>query len=125
MTPATKTIADIIESDSQFTHLARALTEAGIMDSLRQPQGQFTLLAPSDAAFESMADDETRDKIFAGSGCSQDILKHHILPNVICSGVITNKAKTLNALNKLIRLDREEESDDVFVEGAKFTHKVR
>ena len=43
--PATKTIADIIDSDIQFTKVAAALREANMLDSLTQ-EGQLTFFAP-------------------------------------------------------------------------------
>jgi hypothetical protein len=36
-------------------------------------------------------------------------MKHHLLPNVICSGVVDGKAKTVNALNKYVILERDEQ----------------
>ena len=30
-------------------------------------------------------------KIEKGNGCSKDILLHHLLPNVICTGVVSGK----------------------------------
>jgi len=56
------------------------------------------------------------NKIERGNGCSKDILLHHLLPNVICSGVIESKAKTLNINEKYVILERNEE-DQVFVEN--------
>ena len=50
-----------------------------------------------------------------GDGCSQDLLRNHLVKNVICSGVINGKAKTLNSLNKFLTLDREDDSDQLFV----------
>ena len=56
-------------------------------------------------------------KIERGNGCSKDILLHHLLPNVICTGVIENKAKTMNINEKYIILERNEE-DELYVDEA-------
>jgi transforming growth factor-beta-induced protein len=118
--PATKTIADIIDSDVQFRSLAEALKKAKLMDLLSQP-GQFTLFAPTDDAVKKL-DQKTRAKVMAGNGCSQDILKHHLLPNVICSSVVESKAKTLNLLDKYMILERKED-DSLLVEGKRIEMK--
>ena len=53
-------------------------------------------------------------KIEKGNGCSKDILLHHLLPNVICTGVIGGKAKTSNINDKYIILERNPE-DEILV----------
>ena len=114
--PATQTIAKIIATDVQFRSLANALSEAGLMETLDDP-GQFTFFAPTETAFEQL-DSKTKEKINAGNGCSHDILTNHILGNVICSGVIESKAKSVNILKKYLQLERDD-NDDIFVEGKK------
>jgi transforming growth factor-beta-induced protein len=41
-----------------------------------------------------------------------------MLPNVICSGIVDSKAKTVNALNKYVVLEKDEQ-DNILVEGVK------
>ena len=53
-------------------------------------------------------------KIEKGNGCSKDILLHHLLPNVICTGVVSGKAKTTNINDKYIILERNAE-DEILV----------
>ena len=55
-----------------------------------------------------------------GNGCSKDILLHHLLPNVICTGVIQGKAKTINANDKYVILERNVE-DELVVDNVKIT----
>ncbi len=59
-----------------------------------------------------------RAKIEKGNGCSKDILLNHLLPNVICTGVIENKAKTVNALDKFVILERNGD-DELLIEQAR------
>lgn len=116
--PTTQTLAEIIESDSQFTTLSIVLKRAGLMEALNDRDGgHYTLLAPTDEAFESL-DSESKLKIMAGNGCSRDILKSHILANVVCSGVIEGKARTVNGLGKYLDLERDDE-DNIFIAGKK------
>jgi transforming growth factor-beta-induced protein len=56
-------------------------------------------------------------KIERGNGCSKDILLHHLLPNVICTGVIEKKAKTVNAMNKYVIIERNDE-DEIIIDTA-------
>ena len=115
--PATKTIADIINSDAQFTKLSEILKKTDLLETLLSSEGQFTLFAPTDEAIAKL-DENTYEKFMAGNGCSQDILKHHLLPNVICTGVIESKAKTLNILNKYMLFERDDE-DNLFIDETK------
>ena len=59
-------------------------------------------------------------KLEKGNGCSKDILLHHLLPNVICTGVIQGKAKTINANDKYVILERNVE-DELVVDNVKIT----
>lgn len=77
-----KPTADIVEtavSAGQFTTLAKALTAAGLVDTLKG-DGPFTVFAPTDAAFaklpagtlESLLKPENKDKLKA-------ILLYHVV----------------------------------------------
>ena len=115
--PATKTISETIQDDTQFKTLKDVLAKTGLKEDLASNDGQWTLFAPTDAAFEKL-EATMKSKILSGNGCSADILKHHLLPNVICSGVVDGKAKTVNSLNKYVILERDEQ-DVLFIEGVK------
>jgi transforming growth factor-beta-induced protein len=115
--PAVKTIAEIIADDVQFRTLKDVLVKTGLQDDLSSADGQWTLLAPTDAAFEKL-EAKLKAKILSGNGCSADILKYHMLPNVVCSGVVDGKAKTVNAMNKYLILERDDQ-DAISVEGIK------
>ena len=65
--------------------------------------------------FEPLQLQDTLKKIERGNGCSKDILLHHLLPNVICTGVIDNKAKTMNVNDKYIIVERNDD-DELFVD---------
>jgi transforming growth factor-beta-induced protein len=110
--PATKSLKEMIETDVQFTALKAHLNTVGLMDKLEEP-GQWTLFAPTNKAFSNL-DSEMLRKIEKGNGCSKDILLHHLLPNVICTGVVSGKAKTTNINDKYIILERNAE-DEILV----------
>ena len=115
--PTTQTIADIVAEDVQLRTFNKIIGKSKMAEKLAESEGQFTVFAPTDEAFEKM-DKVLRDKMLRGDGCGQDILNNHILPNVICSGVIDRKAKTINNLERYVVLDKDDD-DRFFVNDIK------
>jgi len=118
--PAKHTVGEIITEDLGFKQFASALQKSGLMKELTE-EGQFTVFAPSDAAMDKL-DDSIKERLMSGSGCATEILKNHILPNVICSGIIESKAKTNNKMEKYLTMERDDEGS-VMVEGIKLKIK--
>ena len=52
--PATQTISEIVQNDIQLRSLRKALEKTNMLEKLSQPEGQFTLFAPTDDAFSKM-----------------------------------------------------------------------
>jgi len=104
--PATNSLGQILTEDFGFAKLSTALKVSGLLPMLDDPTGHFTVFAPTDEAFAKI-DQRTRDQLLSGSGCAGTILKSHILPNVLCSGVIQGRARTNNLLGDLLLLERE------------------
>ncbi|XP_054713554.1 LOW QUALITY PROTEIN: transforming growth factor-beta-induced protein ig-h3-like [Uloborus diversus] len=50
-----KTVADLIAGDSQFSILKGIVSRAGLVQTLRNLKGSFTLFAPTDSAFAAIA----------------------------------------------------------------------
>jgi len=48
------TITDVAASDANFSILVTALTKAGLADDLANPAGNFTVFAPTNAAFSAL-----------------------------------------------------------------------
>ena len=114
--PATHTVGQIISEDLGFEQFSVALDKSGLMEQL-SGEGQFTVFAPSDEAMDKL-ESSMKERVMSGSSCAADILKNHILPNVICSGIIEGKANTNNMLDKYMTMDRDEEGN-VLVNGIK------
>lgn len=71
---------DIVETASakgSFTILTRALTEAGLVETLKGP-GPFTLLAPDDAAFNKLPK-ATLDALFKDKSALRNVLLYHVI----------------------------------------------
>ena len=92
---------DIVEtavSAGSFNTLATALTEAGLVDTLKGP-GPFTVFAPTDEAFsklpegtlESLLQPENKDKLVS-------ILTYHVVPGKVTASEVVNlhSAETVN-----------------------------
>ncbi|XP_022253002.1 transforming growth factor-beta-induced protein ig-h3-like isoform X2 [Limulus polyphemus] len=106
-----QTVADIISSDPQFSTLKQLLSEAGLVQTLRDLRGHYTLFAPTDAAFLSDAvQPKLLEQLLKGDGCVSTILKNHILPNVLCSTAIPHHAGTINLLDKYLTVTRNEDN---------------
>ncbi|MFI4896824.1 MAG: fasciclin domain-containing protein [Phycisphaerales bacterium JB059] len=111
---------DLVETAvgaGQFTILAKALTEAGLVEALKG-KGPFTVFAPTDEAFkklpkgtlETLLKPENKDQLVS-------ILTYHVVSgNVLASDVVKlNNAATLNGQ----RVDITTGSGGVMVDQAK------
>ena len=95
---ADKDIVDTAVAAGQFKTLATALTEAGLIETLKGP-GPFTVFAPTDAAFaklpagtvENLLKPENRDQLTA-------ILTYHVVPGVVKAADVVKltEAPTVN-----------------------------
>lgn len=112
-------IVDTAVNAGSFTILARALTEAGRVETLKG-NGPFTVFAPTDDAFaklpdgtlESLLRPENRAKLTA-------ILTYHVVPgNVMAADVVKlNNATTVNGQRVGIKV----KDGKVMVDGATVT----
>ncbi|PQA88791.1 fasciclin domain-containing protein [Hyphococcus luteus] len=95
---AKKDIVDTAVEAGQFTTLATALTEAGLVQTLKG-EGPFTVFAPTDAAFEklpegtveSLLKPENKDQLTA-------ILTYHVVPGKVKAADVVklDSADTVN-----------------------------
>lgn len=78
-------IVDIAASNEDFSTLVAAVTEAGLVDTLKS-DGPFTVFAPTNAAFaklpagtvESLLEPENKDTLVS-------ILTYHVVPGAVTS----------------------------------------
>ena len=117
--PEMKDIVDTAVAAGSFTTLATALTEAGLVDTLKGP-GPFTVFAPTDEAFaklpagtvEDLLKPENRDKLV-------DILTFHVVSGKVMAADVVNltEAKTVQGAMLPIKVD----GDTVMVGDATVT----
>lgn len=93
-----KDIVDTAVAAGNFTTLAKLLTQAGLVDALKDPKAQFTVFAPTDEAFAKVPK-ETLDAIAADPAKLKAVLTYHVVPGRVASGEIVSRggmeAKTL------------------------------
>lgn len=118
--PVTDSITDIISKSPELSTLKTIIGKTG-MASLLQQEGQFTMFAPTNDAF-TLLDVDTLSQLLENTHCVSSVVNHHLLPNVICSSVITRRARAINKLGKYLVLDQPE-LDRFTVGDAQFTQR--
>lgn len=112
----TSSLMDVIQREADFSTLKTALASANLVSTLKA-DGQWTLFAPTNAAFKAM-DKKFLDRLLSGDqACLQKVLRHHLLPNVICSAVIKGRVKSRNVLDNYLNLTRTDDGK-LFVDDA-------
>lgn len=96
--PALAQDKDIVETAvaaGQFTTLAKALTEAGLIETLKGP-GPFTVFAPTDAAFAKLPAG-TVEKLLADKKALTRVLTYHVVAGKVPAAEVVKlkSAKTV------------------------------
>jgi uncharacterized surface protein with fasciclin (FAS1) repeats len=105
-TAATAAKSDIIDTAvaaGQFNTLAKALTAAGLIDTLKGP-GPFTVFAPTDAAFAKIPADKL-NALLADKAALTKVLTYHVVPGmVMAADVKTGPVKTVQGQDLNIKV---------------------
>ena len=84
-------MADIVDTAvaaGSFSTLATALTEAGLVETLKG-EGPFTVFAPTDEAFAALPEGTLESLLADPQGALTDILLYHVVPGkVMASDVV-------------------------------------
>lgn len=80
-TAAKSDIVDTAVGAGQFNTLAKALTAAGLVDTLKGP-GPFTVFAPTDAAFAKIPADKL-NALLADKAALTKVLTYHVVPGTV------------------------------------------
>jgi uncharacterized surface protein with fasciclin (FAS1) repeats len=96
--------ADIVDTAlaaGQFKTLAKALTEAGLIDTLKGP-GPYTVFAPTDAAFAKIPADQL-NALLADKAKLIAVLTYHVVPGkVMAADVKSGMVKTVEGQGLMI-----------------------
>uniref|UniRef100_A0A7M4FY98 Transforming growth factor beta induced n=1 Tax=Crocodylus porosus TaxID=8502 RepID=A0A7M4FY98_CROPO len=82
----TNNIQQIVEIEESLETLRAAVAASGL-NNLLESNGQFTLLAPTNEAFEKIPQ-ETLNRILGDPEALRDLLNHHILKSAMCAEAI-------------------------------------
>ncbi len=119
MAEESETIVDIAAGNEDFSTLVTAVTEAGLVETL-SGEGPFTVMAPTNAAFEALPAG-TLDTLLADpTGDLTDILKLHVISGEVDSAAATAAVGTcVETLGGKVLISQE--GEDLFFGGAKIT----
>lgn len=99
---------DIVETTiaaGNFSTLAKALTAAGLVDTLKG-DGPFTVFAPTDEAFAKLPQQTLRDLL---EPASKDklaaILTYHVVPGKFMASQVANISKATTAQGQPVTID--------------------
>jgi len=99
-------IIDTAVASGQFNTLAKALTAAGLIDTLKGP-GPFTVFAPNDAAFAKIPADQL-NALLADKAALTKVLTYHVVPGkVMAADVKSGKVKTVQGQSLNIKASRK------------------
>lgn len=114
-----QTIVQIAQSRPDFSTLVRAVTAAGLAETLSGP-GPFTVFAPTNAAFEALPPG-TLDTLLADpQGGLANILKLHVVSGAVdSSAAIAAAGGTIETLGGPVSVTMS--GDDLMVGGATVT----
>jgi uncharacterized surface protein with fasciclin (FAS1) repeats len=93
-----KDIIDTAVEAGSFNTLAKALTEAGLVDTLKGP-GPFTVFAPTDEAFAKIPKAKL-DALLKDKAALTKVLTYHVVPGkVMAADVKPGTVKTVEGAN--------------------------
>ncbi|NP_001088707.1 transforming growth factor beta induced L homeolog precursor [Xenopus laevis] len=87
ITAVTNDINQVVETEESLETLRTAVAASGLNTLLESENKQYTLLAPTNEAFEKIPP-ETLNRILGDPEALKDLLHHHILNNAQCSEAI-------------------------------------
>ena len=109
----TKMVTKAVQNDivqtainaGNFTTLATALTEAGLVDALKG-EGPFTVFAPTDEAFKNLPDGAL-EGLLKDKEALKNVLLYHVVSGKVSSKEVVdlNQATTLNGSDLKIKTD--------------------
>lgn len=85
------TVVDVAVADGNFTTLVTALQTTGLDVTLSDNTQQFTVFAPTDAAFEALGTD-TINALLADTDTLSDILTYHVISGRVGSAAAISSA---------------------------------
>jgi uncharacterized surface protein with fasciclin (FAS1) repeats len=104
------TIVEIASSDPRFTILAKAVTEAGLVEAL-SGEGPFTVFAPTNEAFEQalIELDMSAEELFSDKELLSTVLKYHVVSGKVMSTDLSDDMEVKTLIEDEIEFEISEE----------------
>jgi uncharacterized surface protein with fasciclin (FAS1) repeats len=99
---APKDIVDTAVQAGTFTTLARALTAAGLVDTLKGP-GPFTVFAPTDEAFARLPEG-TLAALLADKAKLTEVLTYHVVPGTVMAADVVKLSGARTVQGQSVRI---------------------
>lgn len=115
-----QTLFEMISQDPRFSTLRSLLPLGDLEAMLKDPQGHYTVLAPTDEAFTKVHKD-TLAKWKSGDACIGKLLRGHILNHVICTTVLPTSARVRNLNGDPVTLTRD--GDHLLADGSSLSSR--
>jgi uncharacterized surface protein with fasciclin (FAS1) repeats len=100
-----KDIVDTAESTGQFNTLAKALTEAGLVETLKG-NGPFTVFAPTDEAFAKLPEG-TLEALFNDKAKLAAVLAYHVVPAKMTAADVVTLTEAETVQGQRIKISME------------------
>jgi uncharacterized surface protein with fasciclin (FAS1) repeats len=110
-------IIDTAVGNGNFTVLATALTEAGLIDTLKSA-GPFTVFAPTDVAFAKIPSEQL-SAILADKALLTKILTYHVVPGKLAASDVLSSCSLTSVEGSAIKVSLD--GSDAFVNQSKIT----
>lgn len=85
-----ESIIAVLEEDGRFDTLVSLLEQAGLSDELQNSNGNYTLFAPTDEAFENADQELVEEWLNDPEGALQTILSYHVINDRLTINQIAN-----------------------------------
>lgn len=89
--PTATTVVDVAVSNGSFTTLVAALQATGLDETLANADGNFTVFAPTDAAFDLLPEG-TLEALLADTDTLSDILTYHVIGSKVDAATAISSA---------------------------------
>ncbi|MAN51933.1 putative surface protein with fasciclin (FAS1) repeats [Marinimicrobium koreense] len=98
--PEVNTVVDVAVDNGNFTTLVAALEATGLDETLDDPEGEFTVFAPTDDAF-ALLGEETISALLEDTDTLSDILLYHVISGaeVDSTGAVAAAGTTVEMAN--------------------------
>jgi uncharacterized surface protein with fasciclin (FAS1) repeats len=103
----TQNIVEIASADPNFSTLVELVTEAGLVETLSDPNAIFTVFAPTNDAFAKV-DPATLESLRADPALLTEVLTYHVLPSTLTSADITDGGSRLTVQGEYLTFSTAE-----------------